>query len=71
MQEYILRENVLTDNTLLIADSGKVFKGGFIAIVKKFEFQNPWQDRQKPNKGFRTEKSLNKFLKKHYPNFVY
>jgi hypothetical protein len=71
MQTYILRENVLTDNTLLLADNGKVFKGGYIAIVKEFEFQNAWQDRQKPNKGFRTENSLNKFLKKNYPNFVY
>lgn len=71
MQTYILRENVLTDNILLLADNGKVFKGGYIAIVKEFEFQNSWQDRQQPNKGFRTENSLNKFLKKNYPNFVY
>ena len=71
MQTYILRENVVSDNILLIADNSKVFKGGFIAIVKEFEFQNAWQDKQKPNKGFRNEKSLDKFLSKNYPNFIY
>jgi len=71
MQTYILRENILSDNILLIADNSKVFKGGFIAIVKEFEFQNAWQDKQKTNKGFRNEKSLDKFLSKNYPDFIY
>mgnify|MGYP000400617055 CR=1 FL=1 len=71
MQTYILRENVVSDNVLLIADYGKVFKGGFIAIVKEFEYQNAWNDREKPNKKFRSENTLNKFLNKHYPDFVY
>ena len=61
MQTYILRENVVSDNVLLIADYGKVFKGGFIAIVKEFEYQNAWNDREKPNKKFRSENTLNKF----------
>jgi hypothetical protein len=71
MQTYILRENVVSDNVLLLANENQVFKGGFIAIVKEYEFANAWQDREKPNKKFRSENSLNKFLNKHYPEFVY
>ena len=69
METYILRENVLTDNELLIADSGKVFKGNYIAIIKEFEFKNAWSDKQKPLKKFRKQETLNKFLEKNYPDF--
>lgn len=34
MQTFILQENVLTDNILLLADEGKIFKGGYVAIVQ-------------------------------------
>ena len=40
MQTFILQENALTDNLLLLADEGKVFKGGYVAIVQEFEFKN-------------------------------
>lgn len=67
-QEFILRENVLTDNTLILADEGKVFKGGYIAIVKEYTYQNSWSDKLGV-KRFRNEERLNKYLDKHYPEF--
>jgi hypothetical protein len=67
-QEFILRENVLTDNVLLLADEGKVFKGGYIAIIKEYTFQNAWSDKLGV-KRFRNEDRLNKYLNKNYPDF--
>ena len=69
MQTLILQENTLTDNLLLLADEGKIFKGGYIAIIKEYEFSNSWSDREKPNKKFRSVNSLRKYVKKHYKNF--
>ena len=69
MQTLILCENVLTDNILLLADEGKIFKGGYIAIIKEYEFSNSWSDREKPTKKFRSVNALRKYLKKHYKNF--
>ena len=57
MQTLILQENVLTDNLLLLADEGKIFKGGYIAIIREYEFINEWSDREK-NKKFRSINSL-------------
>lgn len=68
MQQFILKENVLTDNILLLADSGKVFKGGYKAIVKEYVFSNSWSDKEIV-KRFRTEETLNKYLEKKYPEF--
>jgi hypothetical protein len=67
-QEFILRENVLTDNVLLLADEGKVFKGGYIAIIKEYTFQNSWSDKLGV-KRFRNEERLNNYLNKNYPDF--
>ena len=69
MQTFILKENVLTENLLLLADKGKIFKGGYIAIIKEFEFQNSWSDREKANKKFRSVNSLIKYIQKNYKNF--
>jgi hypothetical protein len=65
-KEFILRENVLTDNILTIPDKGKVFKNGYIAIIKENEYQNAWSDRE-VIKRFRNIDRLNKYLNKHYP----
>jgi hypothetical protein len=65
-KEFILRENVLTDNILTIPDKGKVFKNGYIAIIKENEYQNAWSDRE-VIKRFRNIDRLNKYLDKHYP----
>ena len=58
-KEFFLRENVLTDNILTVADKGKIFKGGFIAMVREFEFLNSWQDKEIITRF----KSINSFLK--------
>ena len=69
MQTLILKENVLSDNLLLLAEEGEIFKGGYIAIIKEYEYSNAWSDRQKPNKKFRSVNSLRKYIKKHYKDF--
>ena len=37
MQKYILSQNVLSDNELLLADENEMFKGGYVAILKRFK----------------------------------
>ena len=69
MYTFVLKENCLTDNLLLLSESGKVFKGGIIAIAKEFTFANAWGDRELPNKKFRSKKRLFAFLEKNYPDF--
>lgn len=70
MESFILRENVLSDNILLKAPENKVFKGGFIAIIKEYVFQNSWCDREIIKK-FRNRERLEKYLSKNYPDFDY
>jgi len=70
MDCYILKENVLSDNLLMLPDENKVFKGGYIAIMKEYTFLNSWTDKASI-KRFRSEKQLNSYLKKNYPNFEY
>ena len=42
MQQFLLKENVLTDNVLTVPSKGKIFKGNYIAIVKENTFLNAW-----------------------------
>lgn len=63
--EYVLRENVLTDNILKVAPKGKIFKGGYVAILREYTFQNAWTDRETVRR-FRSFDTLNKYLTKHY-----
>jgi len=70
MREFILKENVLTDNVLAIPDKGKIFKGGYVAIIKEYEFLNSWQDREIV-KRFRSVDRLHKYLDKQYPHIQY
>jgi hypothetical protein len=67
MVEFILRENVLTDNVLAIPDKGKIFKGGYIAIIKEYEYVNPWQDKEIVYQ-FKNVDRLTKYLDKQYPD---
>jgi hypothetical protein len=67
MVEFILRENVLTDNVLAIPDKGKIFKGGYIAIIKEYEYANPWQDKEIVYQ-FKNVDRLTKYLDKQYPD---
>jgi hypothetical protein len=68
MEIYILRENVLSDDTLKLPSEGKIFTGNYIAIVEYNTYQNEWSDR-KQVKRFRKRASLDSFLSKHYPEF--
>lgn len=65
MQQFILRQRVVSDDVLTLSDKGKVFKGGYIAIVEYNTFQNAWQDK-KHIKKFRSRERLDAFLNKHY-----
>jgi len=65
--EIILQENVLSDNTLILADNGKIFKGGYIAIIKEYFYLNAWSDELKVKK-FKKETALHKYLSKKYPH---
>jgi hypothetical protein len=64
--EFILRENVLTDNILIVPNKGKIFKGGYIAIIKENRFKNAWADEESI-KRFRSKDRLIAYLDKQYP----
>lgn len=66
METYILRENVLSDNVLSIASKGKIFKGGYIAIIKEYTYQNAWCDKE-TIKRFSKRETLETYLNKYYP----
>ena len=68
MQQFILEEGVLNDNTLYLPEEGKIFKGNYIAIVKEYTFQNAWSNKEHI-KRFRNEKKLHDYLDKKYPDF--
>jgi len=70
MQTYTLKENALTDDELLLPTEGKVFKGGYIAILKIHSYYNEWCDRLEI-KRFKSERQLQKYLDKNYPTFNY
>lgn len=64
-QEFLLRQNVLTDNILIVPNKGKIFKGGYIAIIKENRFRNAWADEETITR-FRSVDRLNTYLNKHY-----
>ena len=64
--EFLLRQNVLTDNILIVPNKGKIFKGGYIAIIKENRFKNAWADEE-TIKRFRSKERLIKYLDKQYP----
>ena len=70
METYILRENVLSDDVLLLADEGKIFKGGYFAIVEYYTYQNAWSDKKHIAK-FRSQKRLDEFISKNYKDFEF
>jgi hypothetical protein len=65
MREFLLKENVLTDNILIVPNKGKIFKGGYIAIIKENRFKNAWADEETITR-FRNVNRLNAYLDKHY-----
>jgi hypothetical protein len=68
MQIYTLKENVLSNNTLVLSDEKKIFKGGYIAMAMEYICQNSQTDRMTV-KRFRSQERLNKYLSKNYPDF--
>jgi len=68
MTIHILKENVLSNNTLVLADQNKIFKGGYIAMAMEYIHQNSQTDRM-TIKRFRNRERLDKYLSKNYPNF--
>lgn len=69
-KEFILRENVLTDNILILPNKGKIFKGGFIAIIKEYQFATTWSYKETITR-FRSVDRLNKYLDKNYSEVDY
>ena len=69
MKTYILNERVLTDDELLIPNKGKIFKGGYIAIIQEYTYENEWSDKPLKPLKFRSKERLLKHLDIHYPEF--
>jgi hypothetical protein len=65
-KEILLKENVLTDNILIVPNKGKIFKGGYVAIIKENRFKNAWADEESI-KRFRNKDRLTTYLDKQYP----
>lgn len=63
--EFILRENVLSDNILILPSEGKIFKGNYIAIIKEYKYLNAWSDYLEV-KRFRSKDRLISYLDKNY-----
>lgn len=68
MQSIIVNERPLNDDTVYIADAGKVFSGNLVAIIEYYTFTNEWSD-YKHRKGFKTMEALEKFIAKRYSEF--
>lgn len=66
--EYILREKVLNDDTLYVAPFGYRFKGGYVAMIKEYTYQNPWSNKLNVVK-FKSANSLSKYIAKNYKDF--
>lgn len=67
-KEFILSERVLSDNVLLVPEEGKVFKGGYVGIVKEFVFASAWSDREVV-KRFRSYDRLKEYVGRVYSDF--
>jgi hypothetical protein len=69
METYILRENVVSDNILMLCNENEIFKlshGRYIAILKEYSYLNPWNDKE-TIKRFKKRETLYKYLNKNYP----
>ena len=67
MVKLILKNGVLNDDVVYIAENGKVFKGNFVAIIEYYTFLNEWNNK-KHYKSFKTLENLYKFIDKNYKN---
>ena len=69
MKTITLRENVVSDDVLHIADENKVFKGGYVAVLEYNTYLNEWCDK-KHYKRFKKFKTLENYIDKNYKDFV-
>ena len=65
---YVLFEGVLNDDMLHIAYEGKVFKGGYVAVIEYYTYLNGWNNK-KHYKYFRNLITLEKYIAKKYPDY--
>lgn len=70
MITYVLKEGVLNDDELFIPDEGKIFSGGYIAILEYWTFAST-NHNNKNIKRFKNQSTLDKYLSKNYPDFEY
>jgi hypothetical protein len=68
MQTLVIKEGVLNDDKLHIADTNKVFGGGFVAILEQFTYANEWSNKHSV-RSFRKMDTLYKYLDKNYPGY--
>lgn len=61
----LLRERVLTDDVLHVADHGHAFKGGYVAILEYHTLRNANADDAHVRR-FRTLEAAAKFLRRRY-----
>ncbi len=66
MEKYILRQNVVSDNILLLANENEIFKGHFVAILKEYCYATAWTDKE-TIKRFKKRETLFRYLDKYYP----
>ena len=66
MQTYILKENVVSDDVLMLCNENEIFHGGHVAILKEYSYATPWTDKE-TIKRFRKRETLYKYLNKYYP----
>jgi hypothetical protein len=69
-QEFLLQQNVLSDNVLILPNKGKIFKGGYVGIIKEYVFETSWSDKEIV-KRFRSKERLSSYLNKKYPKTQY
>lgn len=65
MIEIILKENILSDNILRIAEKNEIFRNNIVAIIYEHTYLNAWNDKQTIKK-FKKISTLEKWLTKHY-----
>lgn len=64
---FIVFQGVLNDDIVHIVDKGKMFKGGFIAVLEYYTYLNEWNNK-KNYKYFRNLDTLKKYIDKKYNN---
>lgn len=67
MTTELLSEGVLNDNLIHYPEEGKIFKGGYIAVIEEHVPVSDWSNR-KQIKRFRSEERLRAYLQKNYSN---